>query len=63
MLTCDLSNKIVDVQARFLGDGSQVVDSVLQILRMHSEGNKSKDEASQEVWFFVGHFVLCVALS
>ncbi|AAF99724.1 F17L21.4 [Arabidopsis thaliana] len=31
------------------GDGSHVADSVLQILRMYSEGNKSKSEAFQEV--------------
>jgi len=63
MLTCVLSNKIVHVQARFQGDGSQVVDSVLQIMRMYGEGNKSKHDAYQEVGFLVGYFVLCVALS
>ncbi|AAC00582.1 Hypothetical protein [Arabidopsis thaliana] len=35
--------------ARFQGYGSHVVNSVLQILKMYSEGNKSKDEAYQEV--------------
>jgi len=63
MLTCGLSNKIVHVQARFQGYGSHVVNSVLQILKMYSEGNKSKDEAYQEVVFLVGQFVLYVSLS
>jgi len=49
------------VQAKFQGDGSHVADSVLQILRMYSEGNKSKSEAFQEVWFLVES--LCVLLS
>ena len=51
------------MQAKFQGDGSQVVDSVLQIMRMYGEGNKSKHDAYQEVGFLVGYFVLCVALS
>ncbi|AEE30799.1 putative transcription regulator Others family [Arabidopsis thaliana] len=37
------------LKAKFQGDGSHVADSVLQILRMYSEGNKSKSEAFQEV--------------
>lgn len=58
MLTCDLSNKIFHVQARFQGDGGHVVNSVLQIIRMYTiEGNKSKNEAYHEVGFLVRHFV------
>ncbi|KAL9857542.1 putative transcription regulator Others family [Arabidopsis thaliana] len=56
------------LKARFQGDGSQVVDSVLQIMRMYGEGNKSKNDAYQEGGFLVvalvqGHDDLVMELS
>ncbi|AAC00585.1 Hypothetical protein [Arabidopsis thaliana] len=52
------------LKARFQGDGSQVVDSVLQIMRMYGEGNKSKHDAYQEVVALVqGHDDLVMELS
>ncbi|XP_010462873.1 PREDICTED: paired amphipathic helix protein Sin3-like 3 [Camelina sativa] len=44
------TNFIRKLKARFQGDGCHVVNSVLQILRMYREGNKSKDDAYQEVF-------------
>ncbi|EOA37268.1 hypothetical protein CARUB_v10010852mg [Capsella rubella] len=43
------ANFIRNLKARFQGDGSHVVNSVLQILRIYREGNKSNDEAYIEV--------------
>ncbi|CAL9216413.1 unnamed protein product [Arabidopsis halleri] len=52
------------LKTRFLGDGSHVVDSVLQIMRMYGEGNKSRNDAYQEVVALVqGHEDLLMELS
>ncbi|KAG7592817.1 Paired amphipathic helix superfamily [Arabidopsis thaliana x Arabidopsis arenosa] len=55
---------ITKLKARFRGDGSHVVDSVLQIMRMYSEGNKSKNDVYQEVGALIqGHGDLLMELS
>ncbi|CAL9216140.1 unnamed protein product, partial [Arabidopsis halleri] len=55
---------ITKVKARFQDDGSHVVDSVLQIMKMYSEGNKSKNDAYQEVGTLIqGHGDLLMELS
>ncbi|XP_010480642.1 PREDICTED: paired amphipathic helix protein Sin3-like 3 [Camelina sativa] len=58
------TNFIRKLKARFQGDGSLVVNSVLQILRMYREGNKSKDDAYQEVFALLqGHEDLVMEFS
>ncbi|KAG7598153.1 Paired amphipathic helix superfamily [Arabidopsis suecica] len=55
---------ITKLKARFRGDGSHVVDSVLQIMKMYSEGNKSKNDVYQEVGALIqGHGDLLMELS
>ncbi|CAE5958414.1 unnamed protein product [Arabidopsis arenosa] len=55
---------ITKVKARFQGDGSHVVDSVLQIMKVYSEGNKSKNDVYQEVGALIqGHGDLLMELS